>query len=691
MRRGFLLVLVGMFVIAMFGAAHPVSAASGKLTTYPDWTSGNAIFECNSIDFPYGTKLDGNPNSGTYQLDGGAGSVTITWTDANKSILNWSATIGIDAVILKAGNGANIYTYDPEEKNDTGLATPNGKNISHLTFCYDYELTASKTAGTSYTRTYSWDITKSANLTTHIGAAGDTFSSAYDVVVNQTVADSNFAVSGNIVVSNPTPYTVSFGVTDSVGGNAAQISCPDKSLAPGASTTCTYSVNLTSKANGTNTATINSLNDKVGSATASANYTFGAPTTVVGDPTINVTDSVEGSLGSASGDKTFTYTTAFSCSSKPSDYTNGADSDTYPNTATIVETKQSSNASVTVNCALPALTAEKTAEGSFDRTITWSLSKSVDPASHSGQAGASFQSIWTVTATKNVVEDNHTVTGDIIIANPAAIAQTFEVSDILDDGTKADVTCPTNTVPAKDSVTCTYTANTANAAENVATVSAPGNNDVEAKALVTYTAKVSGDETVTLSDAGFDNYSEEINNTTTKTFQETFTCSSNAADYTNGSLTETYNNTANLTGPNTNKEATASVKVTCQKPEVWKGETATGQGSRYPGSSNWFMYTGYTTSKVDLIAGQRYDAGDIFMSRSGANTIIQIKLHSGFRFANVKENLKIQDFTAAPKSYIQPGAFKYKWTITGNSAKVTIPGTTAQFYGIHADVERLLQ
>ena len=89
------------------------------------------------------------------------------------------------------------------------------------------------------------------------------------------------------------------------------------------------------------------------------------------------------------------------------------------------------------------------------------------------------------------------------------------------------------------------------------------------------------------------------------------------------------------------------------------------------------MYTPYQTTKVDLIAGQKYDAGDIYMTRPGdGNTYIKVKLASGFRFANMQQNLKIQPFASAPKSYVQPGAFKYKFTVPQATSTYTakIPG-----------------
>jgi hypothetical protein len=352
-----------------------------------------------------------------------------------------------------------------------------------------------------------------------------------------------------------------------------------------------------------------------------------------------------------------------------------------------------------------ALTASKTADATYDRTIKWDLTKSVDPDSHNGNAGDSFGSDWTVKATKTATEDNFEVTGKITITNPNATAVGFDVTDKLDDGTVADVDCDPNTagnqasatVAAGGSVECSYVASAAKATSNTATVSAPGNKDVEATAPVSYTANVIGDESVTLGDASPKDtppvsFSQPISDSTTKTFDRTFACPTDPAKYTNFLFSQTNTNTATLKGPNTTvPPATASVTFNCKYP--WRAETATGNGTKYPGTSNWFMYTPYQTTKVDLIAGQNYDAGDILMTRDATKTYITVTLASGFRFANVKENLKIQDFAKAPTSYVEPGSFKYKFTVTPQSTvtyTAKIPGTTAKFYGIHASVERFV-
>ncbi len=49
---------------------------------------------------------------------------------------------------------------------------------------------------------------------------------------------------------------------------------------------------------------------------------------------------------------------------------------------------------------LQPLTATKTAAGSFGQLITWELTKTAAPTSHSGSTGDTFTSNWTVVATK---------------------------------------------------------------------------------------------------------------------------------------------------------------------------------------------------------------------------------------------------------------------------------------------------
>ncbi len=128
--------------------------------------------------------------------------------------------------------------------------------------------------------------------------------------------------------------------------------------------------------------------------------------------------------------------------------------------------------------------------------------------------------------------------------------------------------------------------------------------------------------------------------------------------------------------------------------------TATGYGIQWPGTNNWFMYTPYTTAKLDLVSGRKLkDVGDIFMSRSGTATTIRIVLASGWTWATMSELVKIHPMDTAPTDWIQPGHFRFKFTppnlsndpsatftLSGNTAIATLPGISAKFYGIHTGV-----
>ena len=65
--------------------------------------------------------------------------VTLDYMGSGPDTVDWTSNIGVDAVIVKGGNNANVYTYDPpaEETSDTGLLTPDSSAISHVSFCYD--------------------------------------------------------------------------------------------------------------------------------------------------------------------------------------------------------------------------------------------------------------------------------------------------------------------------------------------------------------------------------------------------------------------------------------------------------------------------------------------------------------------------------------------------------------------------
>jgi Thrombospondin type 3 repeat len=123
----------GLFalVLALAALALPVAANASSVT--PTQLEGNPT--CADIN-PNWTqlKVDGIPGNQSY---GDANvSVTISNVTDNHSF-DWTANHGIDAVMVKAADGALLYTYDPESFGDTLVSGPGKYDISHVNFCYD--------------------------------------------------------------------------------------------------------------------------------------------------------------------------------------------------------------------------------------------------------------------------------------------------------------------------------------------------------------------------------------------------------------------------------------------------------------------------------------------------------------------------------------------------------------------------
>lgn len=387
-----------------------------------------------------------------------SGYPTVNVTDTNGQ--NWSAsgdaswnytrdfTCPTDLALYENG----VYTAPSHVNTATITETGDFDNATVNVTCYAPVVRKDATA--EWRRAYDWTITKAVDPATHIGFAGDSFTSDYDVTVDQTVTDYGYKAYGTIYVLNPHPsQPMTVNLADTVNGTTASLDCGGSLLvAPGTTGTCGYSVDLPDNTNLTNTATatFNGL-----SFLATAPVTFGDPI-IEGYSTINVSDSVQGELGPASGDFTFEYSDTFECSTNPDDYTNGVDTDSYPNTATIVETTQSASENVTVTCYAPVVT--KTADESFTRTYTWDINKVGDQTELTLSAGQTFAVNYDVTVSATAADSDWTVSGGITIANkhPNEAMVLTDVTDVA-GGVSATVSCPVMTVPANGSLFCSYT------------------------------------------------------------------------------------------------------------------------------------------------------------------------------------------------------------------------------------------
>ena len=531
------------------------------------------------------TLTSGTQNGFTTQVTAGPEDPynTVSIRSEDGSAVDWLASLGIDAVIVKGGPDANAYVYVPEAQEGSGLNAPGTADISHVEFCYDYELTAEKTANAEYTRTYSWDITKSVDPASHTGWFGDEFTSSYDVFVDQTVTDSDYKVTGEINISNPTPYTVGFTVEDYVDGVMATVTCPDDdfTLDPDETKICSYVAELgdTQPDDGTNTATISSDNPDVGGATAEAPYAFGDPTTVNGYETINVTDYFDGgtgeALGSASGDYTFEYDRTFACPTDESAYTDGVYTDSFPNYAEIDETGQQDDANVDLTCYKPVVM--KDADTEWFEEYTWTITKSVDPDSHTGFPGDSFTSSYDVFVDQTVEEDGYRAFGNIYVTNPTGDAITVQVADAV-NGTTATVDCDgagstSLTVGAGATESCEYSVDLNDNTDltNTATVTYDGHTFEATADVIFGDPIIKGYPTINVTDYfDGDTTGDPLGSASgdyTFEYNRTVACPTDESLYTDGVYTDSFPNYAEI--DETGQQDDANVDLTCYlEPEA---------------------------------------------------------------------------------------------------------------------------
>jgi hypothetical protein len=542
--------------------------------------------------------------SGDSNVSGTSATQSITWTEGLPSgydsgsladpYLGISETINIDTTknvdetftcptdASKYVNGKYSYEVPNTATLDSGIGLSASAKVT--VDCTLKALEPSKTAAGTYDRTVTWTITKSASPTSLSGVAGGSAgSTTWTIVADKTDSGlKNFVVTGEIKVHNPSAIAQTFTVSDvlnDAAGTVAAVTCPSYEVPTGGDVTCTYLASPKDATATKNTATISMTGNPDQVAYADITWTenlTGYDNGLLEDTRLGISETI-------SGDTTKNVPEAFTCPSDATLYKDGKYSYVEPNTATLDSgIGLSASASVTVNCTLPALQVTKTAQGEWDRTVTWTLAKSVDPASHEGYAGDSFESTWIVLLTKIYTgPQNYKITGEISVYNPAAIAQSFTVADTLDEGTLVTVSCPSNTVAAGKTVTCTYTAapDDASAKLNTAVVSAAGNADVTTTADVPWKENLTGSDSGNLTDPRF-KYDQIKSATSSVDFKETFSCSTDPKDYTNGSYTTSFTNDAYFKNVNTDLHADASVGLTCHLKALEPSKTAFGEWDR---------------------------------------------------------------------------------------------------------------
>jgi hypothetical protein len=233
-------------------------------------------------------------------------------------------------------------------------AGPNGIAVTYQ----DVALIVDKSANPAFDSQCTWEITKDVDVSQHDLLTGQFGTSNYDVSVSSTCLDANHSVTGTISILNPAEFASATidSVDDLVDAIVATVDCTGDpsfagfphNLSPGATLTCTYQAVLSDNTTRTNTATATTSGDvDGGQGTASVDFTNVSPSQTTNE-SITVDDTFAGPLGTCSATSDleclFEYARTFVCD---------ADAGQHDNTATIVETGQSADASVNVTCTPP--------------------------------------------------------------------------------------------------------------------------------------------------------------------------------------------------------------------------------------------------------------------------------------------------------------------------------------------------
>jgi hypothetical protein len=251
-----------------------------------------------------------DPTDGTAQnlSDGANGDVTTRTFTVSGGVITYLGTHEYDAT----HNKIRLTPYDD---------TTNGGGVYVLAVCptagtagsckYDAfkvasagggpsttDLVAVKTADTSYTTTYSWDVEKSVDRTavSVSGPGTATFSYTVDVTKSAGVSTA-YAVSGTVTVFNTNTFDVNgVSVTDAVAGATCGVTGGSSTVAAGSSEVFSYScafAGTPSPASGINEATVTwtAGQTPTASTTAQDGWDFAdATVTTLGDSTA-VTDA----------------------------------------------------------------------------------------------------------------------------------------------------------------------------------------------------------------------------------------------------------------------------------------------------------------------------------------------------------------------------------------------------------------
>lgn len=419
--------------------------------TYPSSDAGESYSRSDAKAFAIDQKTD-ETTTVTDTFAGGAAEDlgTFDWNTVRASTDPAEHTVvvktyprSIDGVPGTCEDYANTARESADDTSDSET----------VTVCVGRNLDVTKDASLGFQRELLWDIAKSGPGTVWVGedADGD-LRKTVDFTIDVTadgVSDSEWALTGTILVDNPNSWPVTVDVTDTVVVDTKVLQCTvdgGASVAVPANAVdhpVTYECPGVEQGDyvGENTVTIDWSDDPYAYPRTSDSDTVDVEVTGDPDPknaTVTLTDLLEGEDVTADlPQSTFDWATVHAMEDHTQRLTYSVELDgatgecvPYENVVTIDQTKQSDDHTVTL-CS-PGVA--KTVEADFGRKQQWKLTKDVDRTFVEVGPDGQARFTYTVTATPGDVvwDGTSSWSGSIEVSNPSDEVLVVDVADLAD-------------------------------------------------------------------------------------------------------------------------------------------------------------------------------------------------------------------------------------------------------------------
>ena len=267
-------------------------------------------------------------------------------TPPDTDSLTWRANVGIDAAVAIMGHASEVHRFEAERFQGADLPGPS-EGLEQLQLCYDWELTVNKDANTALTRTHRWTI-EHTGPPAHLQPPphGQMDSVLEFSVTKHPARRSKWRVSGTITIDNLTPHdavlTSVIDRTDDAHRSVVDCGRPVAGhvLEAGQTLTCTYVTRLPDTLPRLGRTVVTTRGEVGGASHETAiDFTHAAVTTVHDTVRVRATT---GQSWIFTDSTTTTYRHAYRCPDQAG---------RHQSSVAIVETEESSEAVVTVECS----------------------------------------------------------------------------------------------------------------------------------------------------------------------------------------------------------------------------------------------------------------------------------------------------------------------------------------------------